>query len=98
MNCKPGDLAIVVDSDANNEGKIVRCVRLSADNSVYSLVTRRWEYGPVWEIEPHLTNVFGRLCDYCADNQLRPIRPQDDHATDETLLWLPVPSQTEETA
>jgi hypothetical protein len=28
MNCKPGDLAIIVKSLAGNEGKIVRCVRL----------------------------------------------------------------------
>ena len=31
LNCKQGDLAIVIRSHAGNEGKIVTCVRLTTD-------------------------------------------------------------------
>lgn len=78
MNCKPGDLAVVVR--LTNEdlrpylGRIVTCVRLGDMDC--------WETAPM--LEPY-------RCVY--DGALIPIRDPGDDAKDETLSWLPVPSR-----
>lgn len=88
MNCKPGDLAIVIRSARGKTiGKIVRCIRLSRhyglrqpDGSII--------YGPVWETDTKGVSVDHTLrLDAC----LRPIRDPGDDATDESLLWKPSP-------
>lgn len=91
LNCKPGDLAVVMRSFQGNEGRIVRCIRL---------VQVRWERGeecPTWEIYPPLQNVVHHARTFCPDFQLRPIRDPGDDARDESLSWLPVPSREEVT-
>ena len=94
MNCKQGDIAIVVLSFAGNEGKIVRCMRplimkwKRYDGSTYMSES--------WEIDIALPDRYGVLSKYTQDRQLRPIRDPGNDATDETLTWLPVP--TKETA
>lgn len=89
MNCKPGDLAIVVRSKSGNEGKIVRCIRLctpaEADAEHY------WS-GPLWKVDALL--VAKRRGDvkftpHCPDECLRPIRDPGDDAQDEMLRPLP---------
>ena len=84
MNCKPGDLAIVVaDIDGTTRphiGKIVRCIRPA--------LWRGRHIG--WFIEPRLS---GHSC--INDKCLRPIRDPGDDARDETLEWLPAPRETE---
>lgn len=85
MNCKPGDLAIVVMSLAGNEGKIVRCIRLVPGG-------KRWkEFGlcDTWETDTMLPNIAGYENNLMRDAQLRPIR--DNDGEDETLQWAPVP-------
>lgn len=73
MNCKPGDLAIVVRSFAGNEGKICKVIR-DGDEVGYWFV----EFpSPVkW-----MTGVGA--CGYAEDSKLRPIR--DQPGTDEII-------------
>ena len=49
LNCKAGDLAIVVKSFTGNEGKIVRCIRLAddADKASFGCLLSK----PVWVID-----------------------------------------------
>ena len=90
MNCKPGDLAIVVHSHNNNHGRIVQCIRL---------VDFSFQLGEFssWMTEPMLMNSQGVLVPI-PDYQLRPIRDPGEDAQDETLQWLPVPSVQKEAA
>ncbi|WP_374520358.1 hypothetical protein [Hydrogenophaga sp.] len=101
MNCKPGDLAIVVRSENGNAGKVVTCIRLATKTDLEN----EGLFCPddVWVVDRHLlvTNAFGKNGKHvrlCPDSVLRPIRPQADGATDETLTWLPVPSREKEAA
>ena len=57
MNCKQGDVAIVVWSACGNEGKIVRCVRFAGDLKANPATGCGWVYGVMkdaWEIDPPL--------------------------------------------
>jgi hypothetical protein len=89
MNCKPGDLAVVVlcRDDASLIGRIVTCLRREDFQGV-----------PAWRIEPALTTVRKGAWlvegSWFEDRCLRPIR--DNPGKDETLDWCPVP--TKETA
>lgn len=89
MNCKQGDLAIIVRSYQGNEGRIVRCLRFVPDF--------RWEKGgePTWQIDVALNTVHSDARYFVADCQLRPIRDPGDDAKDETLNWLPAPMRDE---
>jgi hypothetical protein len=91
MNCKPGDLAVIVRSVVeSNMGRIVRCTRLATASELDQWRVRT-DRGPVWIIEQPIPHTIGGAKPFSMDAGLRPIRPQDDDATDETLLWLPVP-------
>jgi hypothetical protein len=89
MNCKPGDLAIVVrcPDEAYEIGKIVTCLRREDFLGV-----------PAWRIDPPLRTVtkgdWMVEGSWIEDACLRPIR--DNPGKDETLDWCPVP--TKETA
>jgi hypothetical protein len=83
MNCKPGDLAVIVRADHPKViGWIVTVVgpaqREGFDWSILADKRSHWMDG-TWA---------------CMDSQLRPIR--DNPGKDETLDWCPVP--TKETA
>ena len=100
MNCKPGDLAFVINEDPackENIGRIVRVLRRSS--------ARHAKHGE-WDIEPTSadfliydpsTKRLGRWgeCRWAwvvmPDADLRPIRDPGDDARDETLDWRPVP-------
>jgi hypothetical protein len=93
VNCKPGDLAVMVRSMAGNEGKIVRCIRVigamrlvSKTGVVVSDLT--------WEIEPQILNWKGDLISFAHDGCLRPIRPNDGE--DEMLTIAGHPTETVE--
>lgn len=95
MNCKPGDLAVVVGScDISGDyllGRIFTVTRsFMEDGEAY------WEYEGATVETP-----FGTL-EGIADDNLKPIRDPGDDAQDETLLWLltptPVIGFTKETA
>lgn len=80
MNCKPGDLAVIVKSlspdGAEHIGKIVRCVQVVDHDA--------------WATDPVLifSSGFGPILWF--DRHLRPIRDPGPDAVDETLEWLPV--------
>lgn len=88
MNCKKGDLAIVVISTCGNEGKIVRCVEFAGDQRRISPVGD-FEYDPCWIVEPNLPDWSGGRSLYTADHQLKPLR--DSEGDDETLAWAGKP-------
>jgi len=85
MNCKPGDLAVVVrtapDERNRHLGRIVPVLRLSKQPT---------KYGPAWEYEGDVLTTWGRV-PVIEDCALRPIRDPGDDAVDETLEWLDVP-------
>lgn len=77
MNCKEGDLAIVVKTGPSHKdalGKIVRCIRVWGIASSGLIA---------WETIP----VVGNQC--VEDIALRPIR--NEPGADETLTWCDVP-------
>lgn len=89
MNCKPGDLAVIVRSEAGNEGKFVTCLRL---------VDRLWIRrdgsdfrAPSWEVDVELGGWGGDWTSYVPDSSLRPIRGQP--GDDETLAWAGKPNE-----
>lgn len=106
MNCKPGDLAIVVRGrSGKNDGKIVRVIRRAANEEPIGKFL-------ACAAGDELTNVSwmcsgndlytgrgeGPLQEWVfRDSVLRPIRDPGEDATDETLTWLPVPSRERET-
>jgi hypothetical protein len=107
MNCKPGDLAFVINDDKGCEQNIGRIVK------VLGPAGRHSKYGD-WSIEPTSgefliyqprTKLVSRYADekwswiVFPDRDLRPIRPQGDDAADESRAWLPpVPTRTKEPA
>lgn len=105
MNCKPGDLAVVVRSVVPaNIGRFVTVVRavgwLQAEESVRieGRTFRASAPGFYWWLEadsPLLESGLLRpkTSGLAADDQLRPIRDPGHDARDETLDWLPVPQK-----
>lgn len=92
LNCKPGDLAVVVRSQQGNEGRIVRCLRLIPEF--------RWVSGvhPSWEIDVELHNTDPRGRRLIPDYRLRPLRDPGEDARDETLDWKALPVTTKDAA
>ena len=83
MNCKPGDLAVIVSGiPADNIGKIIKVLT----------VEDRW-YGLAWDYEGALygANFPGVRADRVADSCLRPIRDPGEDATDEMVELLGKP-------
>lgn len=84
LNCKQGDLAIVVKSMHGNEGKIVRCLELlvtdrvrAEDGELYGYIGGR---RAIWRID-RTVNFGSVLCSsdlvqvrYISDANLRPLR------------------------
>lgn len=90
LNCKQGDLAIVVKSTAGNEGKIVRCVGLH-DSETHDLDGwPTYNSGPRWIIDRPLSGAIGRLIYTCPDRFLRPIRDSDGEDEVLRLVGLPL--------
>lgn len=108
MNCKQGELAVIVSAVIkNNIGKIVKVVRPCVANEVFvsktgepirftGKVSQTWvvhcEGGLAWADED------GAFCEYFIDRPfydacLRPLR--DNPGQDETLQWAPVPKKVE---
>lgn len=107
MNCKPGDLAIVVRSRSGaNIGKVVRCLRLLSMAEVVgiktvdgrpadlSTATEWWQVDRAMSVYGTRTNkYFGDVFCY-PDRNLRPLRPDDGE--DETLTWAGKPNNVKE--
>ena len=84
MNCKPGDLAIVVGGDPLVPPPLGAIVRVTVLNYIFS---------DCWETDPPIFDPSGRHFIVIQDAHLRPIRNPGDDAQDETLTWLPVPQK-----
>lgn len=101
LNCKKGDIAIVIKSSAGNEGKVVRCLELVVTGRVKSADGSRWlTYAqgvqPLWRTDtpmqwavskgPNVGKTY--YVNYATDAQLRPLRgdlSQDAVTTDKEL-------------
>lgn len=106
LNCKPGDLAVVVRAAMTPEmlGRFVSVVR-RADPSEYDNSN---ETRFVWMVRSavsgeKLPTTYGSNIRFdderpFVDQWLKPIRDPGQDAQDETLTWLPVPSTTKEVA
>lgn len=91
LNCKPGDLAVMVKSNAGNEGRVVRCIQFVGK-------VPGWVGDERWEIDQVLPGFRGGKTNTAQDSMLFPLRDPGDDARDETLEWLPVPSREEVSA
>lgn len=74
MNCKQGDLAIVVKGalghKSPNLGKIVTCLKLyPAGTNGYNL-----SQGPLWEVDKQFEDTWGGSDCFMFDSFLRPLR------------------------
>ncbi|MFA5898103.1 MAG: hypothetical protein WC829_03200 [Hyphomicrobium sp.] len=76
MNCKPGDLAIIVRSEAGNLGKIVRCIKVLR-NEFWTGPSLGTRMTATLEIDIPLASWDGVVSNHIADDQLRPIRDND---------------------
>lgn len=94
MNCKQGDLAVIVRSMAGNEGKIVRCDRLiPGGEDITGLPT---EFGGVrWVIGIPMMGTIGPIYSV-ADSCLRPLRDSDGE--DEVLRYAGRPVGAQQAA
>ena len=88
MNCKPGDLAIVVGGNPLVPPALGAIVRVTVLNNIFS---------DSWETDPPIFDPSDSYFIVIQDAHLRPIRPQDDDAQDESYAWLP-PVPTKEHA
>ena len=90
MKCKKGDLAVIVHSYAGNEGKIVRCLRISEPDFFNPI-----DDGPRWLVDKKLTTSNLRRTRTVADSQLRPLRYSDGEDEILRLVGKPVDSLVE---
>lgn len=90
MNCRQGDLAVIVRSEAGNAGKIVRCIRLIGLEEWFGL-NGNLILDYTWEIDRPLKGWAGDESPKIRDGLLRPIRPQPDDAVDEMVQKLGKP-------
>jgi hypothetical protein len=89
LRCKPGDLALIVKSNAGNEGKIVECVRVLPNHKWCRRDGSEFD-GAGWETEPPVRGCLGDVAPV-PDAYLRPLR--NDPGTDETLLIAGLPNK-----
>lgn len=74
MNCKPGDLAVIVSGrPVANIGKVVQVISFK-----FELMGCH-----IWKVEGSIESVG------VADDCLRPLRNPGDDAVDESKAWLP---------
>lgn len=102
MNCKPGDLAVVVREDPGCEENIGAFLRvLDADLCAPGEWRCVCEYRSLMCLSV-VTNTISPTKPgeevWFMDSQLRPIRDPGEDAVDETLEWLPAPPREKETA
>ena len=90
MNCKQGDVAVIVRSVAGNEGKVVRCLELHP--TPYAAQDGA---GPRWVTDPPIIGCAGWI-DAVLDANMRPLRGQEGE--DEVLRLAGRPVGTPQAA
>lgn len=85
MNCKPGDLAVVIKTeDTEKAGTVDKVVRVQSHFRIQGV-----DY---WKLAQAVKGRGSLMFEGLADHILRPIRDPGDDAVDETLQWLPAPT------
>ena len=75
LNCKQGDLALVIRGSRVNNGRLVTCLELLPLGSCNTSLS----VGPLWRVDRELEweNELGKFLGYAVpDSALMPIRPQ----------------------
>ena len=89
LNCKQGDLAVIVRSTCGNLGKIVRCKKLCMHHWFIqpdgSLIA-----GLAWVVDPPVIGWRGDVLPGVLDAVLRPLRDNDGEDEMLRLAGLPV--------
>jgi len=99
MNCKQGDLAIIIRSYAKNEGKLVTCLRLATLQEQDTANFYNEYLEPAWLVDRKLNSlsVSGNAMlppiNIALDSSLRPIRESDGE--DQILLIAGKPGEKE---
>ena len=86
LNCKQGDLAILVRSYAGNEGAIVRCLELAEPDFDCPP-----DCGPRWMVDREFMTSWGDRTRTLPDANLRPLRDSD--GDDEMLRLVGAPER-----
>lgn len=97
MNCKQGDLAVIVRSASGNEGRILTCLRVAPRSKVRSegFTDGDWT-GVVWETDAFLADTWGEGTSLYPDARLRPLR--NSEGEDEMLKLVGLPAGTPQAA
>lgn len=93
LNCKQGELAVVVRSYAGNEGAVVTCVELIPRWTRVAPDGWGCKTGPAWVTDRVFRNVIGGHGSIVPDDQLRPLR--DGDGDDEMLRIAGRPQERE---
>jgi hypothetical protein len=89
MNCKQGDLAVIVRSERGNEGKVLTCLRLATFSEVNAEGFTAWR-GPVWVTDANIPCAYGYATSLFPDSRLKPLR--DGEGEDEMLRLVGLPN------
>ena len=84
LNCKQGDLVVMVRSSNGNEGKVFTVLRFIG-------AVDGFDGSDYWETDLELPTRLGGSFAVARDSYLRPIRPSNGQ--DETLSWIDVPNK-----
>jgi hypothetical protein len=95
MNCKPGDLAVIVSARySTNIGALVEVLRPYVEGEILpGQIASYYTIGPTWVVKAVSRPIFVGIDKHQqiaarADSTLRPIR--DNPGQDETLDWAPI--------
>lgn len=89
MNCKPGDLVILLRANYPPLKPYIGSIR--------TVVRRSDDFDDCWYLDPPIFATDKTRQASWYDKDLLPIRNPGDDATDETLTWLPAPSRERDT-
>lgn len=82
LRCRPGQMAIIVKSDAGNIGRIVTCIKF-----IGQLDGGRFVHHDLWEIDQKInvldfsarsSKVLVNESSYCPDSHLQPLSDLDE--------------------
>lgn len=90
LNCRQGEIAIVVRSTSGNEGRVLTCLSLASREEVMEEGFMQGDWlGAVWKTDTRLADNWGYGTTLYPDARLRPIR--DSEGEDEVLRLVGKP-------